>query len=46
MPPLIPPAKRLADFARMLSSASDAELNEVAATRRGLLFSPPCQPRS
>ena len=40
MPLVTPTAGKLADFARSLTSASEAELNDVAATRRGLLLAP------
>jgi hypothetical protein len=40
MPFVAPPTGKLADLARTLASASDAELNDIAATRRGLTLAP------
>ena len=40
MPLVTPPAGKLEDLARTLASASDAELHDIAATRRGLILAP------
>ena len=40
MPPVTPPAAKFADLARTLTSASDAELHDIAATRRSLILAP------
>src|SRR6202012_3461953 len=40
MPLLSPPLGKAADIARTLVSASDAEIEDIAATRRGLMLAP------
>ena len=40
MPLVTPPNGKLGDLARTLTSASDAELVDIAATRRGLILAP------
>ena len=40
MPLVAPPNGKLRDLARSLTSASDAELVDIAATRRGLILAP------
>jgi len=40
MPLTPPPAAKLEDLARMLTSAADADLHDIAATRRGLMLAP------
>ena len=40
MPPVTPSAAKFADLARTLTSASDAELHDIAATRRSLILAP------
>jgi hypothetical protein len=40
MPFVVPPTGKLADLARTLASASDAEFADIAATRRGLILAP------
>jgi carbonic anhydrase len=37
---LAPPAIKLEDFARVLTSATDGDLRDLAATRRGLILAP------
>ena len=38
MPLAIPPAAKFPDLARTLTYASDADLHDIAATRRGLIL--------
>ena len=40
MPLLSPPLGKVADIARTLASASDAEIESISATRRGLMLAP------
>ena len=40
MPPVTPSAAKFANLARTLTSASDAELHNIAATRRSLILAP------
>jgi hypothetical protein len=40
MPLVAPPNGKLHGLARKLTSASDAELADIAATRRGLILAP------
>ena len=44
MPLVTPPNAKLQDLARTLSPASDAELADIGATRRGLILAPFLQP--
>ena len=38
MPLISPPTEKIEDVARMLTFATDGDLNDLAATRRGLLL--------
>ena len=40
MPLAIPPAAKFPDLARTLTYASDADMHDIAATRRGLILAP------
>jgi hypothetical protein len=40
MPLTSPPTRKIVNLARMLTSATDGELDDLAATRRGLMLAP------